>query len=567
MIDFQEVSHELHLQDHPYFGPTFSWSNKQIENFLSMKLDRVLINPLWFEFFNHSFAEFLASGSSDHCLALVNLNKEIYLNKPKPFKIFNCWTLHHNFLNIVSQSWYPPCQGNPMKKLFLKLKRLKSNLKQLNKESFSDISARVREKHEEIEKHQLLSLRGLEPIEKELRLQGDLNALEEAEAMFLKQKAKTHWLKEGDKNSKFLYSVIATKNKKDTIRAIIDDQGRRLDTFEDMSAEFINFFKNLIGSTDSNVTNYSVSLLKDLLNHIPKSDNYQGITNEVTSQDIYEAIYSQSNDKAIGPDGYTSLFFKKAWPVIGEEVIEAIKFFFKESFIYPAFNATSIALVPKIPNPSKIISPNQSVFVKGRSIVDNNLLAQDIVKGYGRKNISPRCVIKIDLQKAFDSVHWGIIPIILKALDLPTSLIDWIVSCYSNASYSIAFNGSLIGFFKGAKGLRQGNLESVLGIITVLNSFYELSGLKLNALKSEIFTAGISAQVIDKIISYSGFKHGLLPVRHLGIPLVTWKLSPKDCQPLLDKIYSRLNQWSRMKLSYAGRIELVKTVLFSVANF
>ncbi|XP_039035972.1 uncharacterized protein LOC120172630 [Hibiscus syriacus] len=148
MIDFQEVSHELHLQDHPYFGPTFSWSNKQTENFLARKLDRFLINPLWFEFFNHSFAEFLAPGSSDHYLALVNLNKEIHLNKPKPFKFFNCWTLHHNFLNIVSQYWYPPYQENPMKKLFLKLKRLKSNLKQLNKESFSDISARVREKQE-----------------------------------------------------------------------------------------------------------------------------------------------------------------------------------------------------------------------------------------------------------------------------------------------------------------------------------------------------------------------------------------------------------------------------------
>ncbi|XP_039020989.1 uncharacterized protein LOC120153030 [Hibiscus syriacus] len=243
---------------------------------------------------------------------------------------------------------------------------------------------------------------------------------------------------------------------------------------------------------------------------------------------------------------------------------------------------------------AKLISPNQSAFVKGSSIIDNTLIAQDIVKGYRRKNLSPRCAIKIYLQKAFDSVHWGIIPIILKALNLPTYLIDRIVACYSNATYSIAFNGSLIGFFKGAKAAKgifnfhpkckkiglthltfaddllifyKGNLESVLGIITVLNSSYELSGIKLNALKSEIFTTVISAQVIDNIISYSGFKHGLLPIRYLGIPLVTRKLSPKDCQPLLDKIYSRLNQWSRLKLSYAGRIELVKIVLISVANF
>ncbi|KAE8691842.1 Bifunctional dTDP-4-dehydrorhamnose 3,5-epimerase/dTDP-4-dehydrorhamnose reductase [Hibiscus syriacus] len=420
--------------------------------------------------------EHMAPGSSDHCLALVNLNKEIQFNKPKPFKIFNCWTLHHIFLNIFSQYWYPPCQGNPMKKLFLKLKRLKSNLKQLNKESFSDISARVREKQEEIEKQKLLSLRGLEPIEKELRLQRELKTLEDAEAMFLKKKAKTYWLKEWDKNSKFFYYVIATKNKKDTIRALIDHQGRRLDTFKDMSTEIIKFFKNLLDSTDPKVTNCSVNLLKDLLNPIPRSENYQGITNEVTSQEIYKAIYGQGNDKAPGPDGYTPLFFNKAWHVIGEEVIEAIKFFFQESIIYHAFNATSIALVPKISNPCKvsdyrpisycsviykaitkiivkrinfllpqIISPNQSTFVKGRSIVDNSLLAQDIVKGYGRKK------------------HLSL------ALDLPTSLINWIIACYSNASYSITFNGSLIGFFKAAKGFRQGDPLSPLLFVLVMN--------------------------------------------------------------------------------------------------
>ncbi|XP_039061962.1 uncharacterized protein LOC120206344 [Hibiscus syriacus] len=89
----------------------------------------------------------------------------------------------------------------------------------------------------------------------------------------------------------------------------------------------------------------------------------------------------------------------------------------------------------------------------------------------------------------------------------------------------------------------KGNLDSVMGVITVLNSFYELSGLKLNALKSEIFTVGISAHEIDNIISCSGFKLGVLPVRYLGIPLVTRKLSYKDCQPLIEKINSRLHQW------------------------
>lgn len=52
-----------------------------------------------------------------------------------------------------------------------------------------------------------------------------------------------------------------------------------------------------------------------------------------------------------------------------------------------------------------IISGNQSAFVQGRLILDNIILSHEIVKGYHRKNISPRCVVKVDIQKAFDSIE------------------------------------------------------------------------------------------------------------------------------------------------------------------
>ncbi|XP_039069697.1 uncharacterized protein LOC120216289 [Hibiscus syriacus] len=330
MIEFQDLTNDIQLHDHPFFGPTYSWRNKQGDNFLARKLDRVLTNSQWFESFPQSFVEFLAHGPSNHCMALVTLNKEIQLNKPKPFKFFNCWTLHQNFLNTVSNSWLQPCHDNPMKKIFLKLKRHKASLKILNKNYFSDIYARVRSKRDEIKKHQILTFRGVEPIETELDLQRELNSLEETEAMILKQKAKNHWMKEGDKCSKFFYSVIATKNKRDTIRFLVDDQVRRLNSFDDMSNEAINFFKNFLGSSDPEVKVCSTSLLKGLLHPIPSFEDYEGLTKEFTNEEIKEAIFSQGNDKAPGPDGYTHLFFKKAWHVIGDEVIEAIKFFFQE---------------------------------------------------------------------------------------------------------------------------------------------------------------------------------------------------------------------------------------------
>ncbi|KAE8716081.1 Hypersensitive-induced response protein 2 [Hibiscus syriacus] len=58
-----------------------------------------------------------------------------------------------------------------------------------------------------------------------------------------------------------------------------------------------------------------------------------------------------------------------------------------------------------------------------------------------------------------------------------------------------------------------------------------------------------------------------LPVRYLGIPLVTLKLTEKDCQALIDNIKHKLHYWSRRSISYAGRLELIRSVLFNVCNY
>lgn len=52
-----------------------------------------------------------------------------------------------------------------------------------------------------------------------------------------------------------------------------------------------------------------------------------------------------------------------------------------------------------------IISESQPAFVLGRLIFDNIILSHDLIKGYNRKHISPRCMVKVDIQKAYDSVE------------------------------------------------------------------------------------------------------------------------------------------------------------------
>ena len=73
---------------------------------------------------------------------------------------------------------------------------------------------------------------------------------------------------------------------------------------------------------------------------------------------------------------------------------------------------------------TSIIDPNQAAFVQGRELLYNVLVSQDLARGYQRQHISPRCLLKINLQKAFDSVHWEFVKEMLTGLQFPLTFIN-----------------------------------------------------------------------------------------------------------------------------------------------
>jgi hypothetical protein len=112
-----------------------------------------------------------------------------------------------------------------------------------------------------------------------------------------------------------------------------------------------------------------------------------------------------------------------------------------------------------------------------------------------------------------------------------------------------------------------GSSGSVQAILGALNEFEDLSGLKANPSKSYVFIAGVPPLVKQRILHVLQMPEGVLPMRYLGVPLITKRLSAVDCESLITKISSRIDSWLVTKLSFAGRLQLLSSVLLSLQFF
>ena len=230
------------------------------------------------------------------------------------------------------------------------------------------------------------------------------------------------------------------------------------------------------------------------------SEESAQLVKTVTSEEIREVLFRMPSNKSPGPDGYTTKFFKASWSIIGLDFTTAVQSFFSKGFLPKGLNTTILALIPKkdiatemkdyrpisccnilykviskiIANrlkgtlPSCIFS-TQSAFVKDRLLVENLLLATEVVKDYHKEDVSPRCAMKIDIAKAFNSVHWPFLLNTLRALNIPEQFVHRIELCVCTPSFSVQVNGELAGFFQSKRGLRQGFAMSPYLFVICMN--------------------------------------------------------------------------------------------------
>ncbi|KAG7585320.1 Reverse transcriptase domain [Arabidopsis thaliana x Arabidopsis arenosa] len=654
---FQALISDCELEDLSYVGPRFTWWNNQEDNPIGKKLDRALVNGVWGQVFPSSYASFETCGVSDHCRCSVNFS-ELTQSVRRPFKYFSYLGDLPQFGSTVQQEWdsLDPLYHSRAA-LFIfhrKLKTLKAPLRALNREKYGDLPRRTREAFDELCacQNRALTSPSAESFAEVSEATNNWNHLAGVEERFYRQKSRLNSLKYGDQNTAFFHRMTQTHASKNAIKRLKTQAGVTITEISDIKSEAVSHFQQFLQARPANIEEVHDDYLADLLSFRCSATTAASLVREINAEEIKSVLFSMPSSKAPGPDGYPVEFYKSAWSIIGSDFIKAVQSFFIYGFMPRGVNATILSLIPKTTEPESIkdyrpiaccnmlykvvskilanrlkellpslIEPNQTAFIKDRLLLENVLLASELVKDYHKVTITPRSVIKLDISKAFDTVEWSFISAVLRTWGLPDQFVNWVTVCLSTASFSVAVNGELAGFFPSSRGLRQGcslspylyvivnnvlslllnraaqqsrigyhprckdmglthlsfaddilvftdgSASSLQGIMTVLEDFGRISGLFINTSKSSIFTAGRNTLGIQEEAERLGIPKESLPIRYLGLPLTTKTMTRQDYEPLVDRIRSRFLCWSSKRLSFAGRLQLIQSVITSVINF
>ncbi|GKE40092.1 RNA-directed DNA polymerase, eukaryota [Tanacetum coccineum] len=283
------------------------------------------------------------------------------------------------------------------------------------------------------------------------------------------------------------------------------------------------------------------------------------------------------------PDGFTFEFYCKYWNLINHDVVAAITSLFSTGTFPSGCNSSFIALIPKSQEAkmvkdfrpisligsmykiitkilanrlslviSELVSDVQSAFVSNRQILDGPFILNELLSWCKHKN-TKALIFKIDFKKAFDSVIWDYLDVVINYFGFGPKWCSWIQGCLNTAMGSIIVNGSPTSEFKFFKGLKHGgplspflfimimeslhlsfnnvvhvglyngihiddslslshlfyaddvifvgkwNLSNLSTIVNVLKWFYLASGLKINLYKSKLMGIGITHDVMASI--------------------------------------------------------------------
>nr|GEV25096.1 hypothetical protein [Tanacetum cinerariifolium] len=361
----------------------------------------------------------------------------------------------------------------------------------------------------------------------------------------------------GERTKQNIQHRASTPSNEGNIHANVDRLRHELDIVQhDLDADPFNIHLREEEAAHGD----SISLnSNDLFTNKLDPNAAHNMIHNVTPQEVKDAIFSMRNDKSLGLDGYSAAFLKKLeilWRLI-------LLRLFRNSLLMCISKIIANRIKESL---SHLVSLNQSA----------------CIPGFG---FHPR-------------------------------MVTWIMECVSSTSYSISINGTPHGYFEGKQGLRQGNpmssylftlvmevitlilqrwvkasnsftyhhycsklniinlcftddlflfmhgdVNSALVIMEALDEFKLVTGLVPSIPKSIAYFCNVLNYVKLAILNILPFKKGKIPVKYLGVSVISTRLLFRDCKELVEKMHNKVRDWKNKSLSVAGRLQLIQYVL------
>ena len=207
---------------------------------------------------------------------------------------------------------------------------------------------------------------------------------------------------------------------------------------------------------------------------------------DITERELATTVISLAKGKAPGHDEIPVEVFSKLWQIIGHDFYKIILMVVEKRILHEGMTKGLISLVSKEGNAKDlnhwrpiillttaykifakalqlrlqsvlrdIISPEQTIFLPLRFILDNIVLTQETLH-WAKTSKQPTMLLKFDFSKAYDKVSWRFFFHAMQMIRIRAKFINYIKLFFHNATALVNLNGSPDNSFSIKRRIRQG---------------------------------------------------------------------------------------------------------------